>query len=309
MNRSHLHAYPNCKKKEEEVDAKQAFERLSQKLTQLGEQVAQYMSEAPLERNLRNRNAETLAKRIDRIVGGRPVKPGRYPECCLIGESFSNRTQRWFCTGVLIHPRIVVTAAHCHTPPELRANIVALRAENQDLLANAELRSARRTRINPKYPQTGLNDIAVLILRRASTIQPVPIASSAEINTANAVMLVGFGNDDINSTRGFGIKRVVNVPIISIRRNPGQNLDTDEQMFGYESDLEFVAGGNGFDSCNGDSGGPAYIRVGGVRKLAGLTSRGTKTATNPCGDGGIYTRIDVHMDFIRNVACAFGIQL
>ena len=65
---------------------------------------------------------------------------------------------------------------------------------------------------------------------------------------------------------------------------------------------EIVAGGNGVDSCNGDSGGPAYVEVDGEVQLAGATSRATKNFTQPCGDGGIYTRVDRYVDWIRQVA-------
>ncbi|NUY79281.1 trypsin-like serine protease [Flavobacterium sp. MAH-1] len=141
-------------------------------------------------------------------------------------------------------------------------------------------------------------DICVIVLGADARTTPVPIAIDTEVNAAQKTTLVGFGNEDVYSTVGFGTKREVNVDITSIRRFPSQNLDADEVRYGYESDLEFVAGGKGFDSCNGDSGGPAYIIVDGVRKLAGLTSRATDGASNPCGEGGIYTRVDAFTEFI-----------
>ena len=108
------------------------------------------------------------------------------------------------------------------------------------------------------------------------------------------------------STRGFGIKRKVTVPITHPATSGNPNAD--EQLLGFEGDLEFVAGGGGFDSCNGDSGGPAYITVAGDRVVAGLTSRATETSRNPCGEGGIYTRTDVHRAFIRRIAAREGIN-
>jgi len=51
-----------------------------------------------------------------RITGGLPVDAGAFPECCLIGNSSGGGfLNQWFCTGTLIHPRIVVTARHCIT--------------------------------------------------------------------------------------------------------------------------------------------------------------------------------------------------
>ena len=89
--------------------------------------------------------------------------------------------------------------------------------------------------------------------------------------------------------------------ITHLRRTPEDDLDAAEQALGFESDLEFVAGGSGYDSCNGDSGGPAYISVGSGRKVAGLTSRSTLGATTRCGEGGIYTRVDTQLAFINRV--------
>ena len=139
--------------------------------------------------------------------------------------------------------------------------------------------------------------------RKSAATPPVRLATAAELGQALQTTLVGFGNDDVLSTRGFGIKREVTVPITHPPRGGG-NPDEGEEELGFESDFEIVAGGAGFDSCNGDSGGPAYIDVAGQRVVAGLTSRATSTARNPCGEGGIYTRVDVHVDFIRAVANA-----
>ncbi|MFN7924473.1 MAG: trypsin-like serine protease [Bryobacteraceae bacterium] len=288
-----------------EFNAKAAYQRLSQKYDQLAALMTRYMSEAGLERPERATRAMTMARELERIVGG--VRTSEFPECCLIGRKNPNGTLGWFCTGVLVHPKIVLTAGHCFIS-NMKANIVALKADDENRLQQAELISIRRMTQHPRYRQTHqISDMSVIILRTASTVAPVAIASTPEMSAATETTLVGFGNDDVNSTRGFGLKRQVTVPITQIRRSPADNLDSAEQTLGFESDLEFVAGGNGFDSCNGDSGGPAYVTIGGVRKVAGLTSRATDTAGHPCGDGGIYTRVDKHVDFIRQMAQDAGI--
>lgn len=289
----------------ETFDAKAAIARLSEKYDQLAGLMSKYMSEAGMERPQRAARAMTMAHELVRIVGG--VRTSGFPDCSLIGRRNTNGTLSWFCTGVLVHPRIVLTAGHCFIP-DRRANIVALGATDEDQLQQAELISIRRMVQHPRYRQTHqLSDMSVIILRKASAVAPTPIATTAEAGAATETTLVGFGNDDVNSTRGFGIKREVTVPVTQMRRAATDNLDAAEQTLGFESDLEFVAGGNGFDSCNGDSGGPAYIKVGAALKVAGLTSRATDTAGHPCGDGGIYTRIDKHVDFIRQMAQDAGI--
>jgi endonuclease G, mitochondrial len=172
---------------------------------------------------------------------------------------------------------------------------------NQGSLRDAEVRRVRRVVVNPDYPKRVGNDITVLILRNSADVAPTPIATTADIAAAQKTMLVGFGNNNVLSSKGFGIQRKVEVDITHVRRTAGDDLDEDEATLGFESDFEFVAGGGGHDSCNGDSGGPAYILVGGVRKVAGLTSRATEGVTNPCGEGGIYTRVDTQRDFINRV--------
>ena len=65
-----------------------------------------------------------------------------------------------------------------------------------------------------------------------------------------------------------------------------------------------VAGHRGLrmDSCKGDSGGPLYIEDReGEYYLLGATSRGARDALTTCGDGGIYVRVDLCLDWIREV--------
>jgi secreted trypsin-like serine protease len=297
---------PHCSRRRR-FDAQAAIRRLAKQHQQLADCLMRDMDEAALKRPKRVASAANISQNIAEIVGGRPVLPGTFPECCLIG-SVVNDSRRWFCTGALIHPRVVVTAAHCHSASH-PADIVALNADDESALENAEIILARRTSVDPRHLSSPFHDVAVLVLRRAAEVTPAKIATTAEINAATETTLVGFGNDDVHSTRGFGKKREVTVPVRAIRRDPAEDLDGEEIEFGFESDFEFVAGGDGFDSCNGDSGGPAYIEVDGDHRLAGLTARGFEASATVCGEGGIYSRIDANLDFIRSAAAESGIDL
>jgi endonuclease G len=290
----------------EEPDLRAAVAHLSRKYTDLADVVTAYVAEAGLERGTRTLHATSFAERLTRIVGGVETPPGKYPDCALIGQRSPNGTASWFCTGVLVHPRVVLTAAHCQDPAD-PVNVVALAAVDVRDLGSAEVIGVRRVRVSPDYPQTTGHDISVLVLRRDATVPPVPLVDPGDIAGLGTTTLVGFGNDDLLSTRGFGRQREVTVDVTHLRRGPEDDLDDAEQSLGFESDLEFTAGGEGFDSCNGDSGGPAYVDVGGVRKVLGLTSRATADATTPCGEGGIYTRVDTQRAFIRSVLADAGI--
>lgn len=305
--RNHAQSHGGCgcgTAAQDDFDPKVAFDRLAKKQEELAQLLAAYMGTSPVPTAARAfaldaNPPQNMAEAVQRIVGGFPVAVGEFPECALIGRRNQNGTFRFFCTGVLVHPRIVLTAGHCFDPAA-PANVVALKAEDQTRLDNAEIVSVQRMIQHPEYPTTRLHDISVIVLRAASTAAPVRLATEQELGQAINTRLVGFGNDDVLSTRGFGVKREVTVPITA-SLSVGNIADL-EREFGFEADLEFVAGGGGFDSCNGDSGGPAYIDVAGERVVAGVTSRATDNARNPCGGGGIYTRVDVHLDFIKRVA-------
>jgi endonuclease G len=299
---------------------KAAFDRMRRQVNELADIVQeltrlhpggdQPLAEPGLRARAVARRVEPAAlhTRVARIVGG--VKTSDFPHCALLGESLSNQgfsTFQWFCSGVLISPRVILTAAHCMPSPP---NVVALNAQDINHLQGAEIIRVKKSHVHPDYRGSASvpnNDIALLILEKDATVIPVGAATTKQLAAATRTTLAGFGNDDIHSSRGFGVKRKVTVDIKALRRKATDDLDEAEVEFGFESDNEFVAGNPVMDSCNGDSGGPAYIESGGQILVAGLTSRGIREEPGddtPCGDGGIYTRVDQHWNWIKKVAGA-----
>jgi secreted trypsin-like serine protease len=219
-----------------------------------------------------------------RIVGGQPTR--HFPDCVAVGAARS-----WCCTGTLVAPNLVVTAAHCHLEDDC-AQRVMLGFDTSPAAGGRVLRVSA-VHVHPDYVEDGPNDLAALVLERDARIAPPrALATQEQVEAAPVVRLVGFGFTDIWGSRGYGIKREVDVPRAS-----------DDPAFGADPALEFVAGSPALerDSCNGDSGGPAYVEHDGGWLLAGSTSRATANAVRQCGDGGIYERMHAYDDWLRSI--------
>jgi hypothetical protein len=229
------------------------------------------------------RNATALIGDAVRIVGG--VVTSDFPDAVAVGHR-----RGWCCTGTLVAPNVVVTAAHCL--PDCAQQIFI--GEDVERPRDGRVIAVRAAVAHPGYrPPDPTDDIAVLILAEpVDDVAPRAIADPGAVDAAETVRLVGYGNTDVQSRGGYGRRRMVDVPVAGADPRLGADLTR-----------EFVAGVPFLDrdSCNGDSGGPAYVAVDGDWQLAGATSRATASAVRPCGDGGIYTRVPFYADWIRSV--------
>jgi len=199
------------------------------------------------------------------IYGGAPSAPGAWPSVVAI------QVGTFLCTGTLVSSNVVLTAAHClDDKPALNTIVVRL---GDDTRGGAIKVIAYGS--DPDFCADCDNDIhdyGYLVLA-ASQPQAAPYPRVItrqedwdELMYIDApITLVGYGLDEAGGT---GTKREVEVPITHFSK----------------TGLEFRAGGMGLDSCKGDSGGPAFARLGtGEYVLAGVTSRGYD-----CGKGGYY---------------------
>ena len=227
-------------------------------------------------------NARKLFRARDRIVGG--VATGDFPDCVAVGD-----IEGWCCTGTLIAPNVVVTAAHCERGG--CSDRILVGTEVTD--ASATVISVGAAHTHPGYGGADpFHDLCVLVLESPAAVAPRALASAEMLEQASAVRIVGFGNVDEYGSAGYGRCRMVDVPVAS-----------SDPRFGADPATEFVAGAPFLDrdSCNGDSGGPAYVQADGQWWLAGATSRATASAYRRCGDGGIYTRVSALREWISGL--------
>lgn len=251
----------------------------------------------------RGEQAPPTARATMRIIGGDAVPPGGFPNCVCVG------LPHWGCTGVVVAPQIVLTAAHCG------ATIDRIMAGGNSVVSPdpmARTVAVRRAVVHPGYREHPYseNDITVLILDTPANVIPAGLATRQQIADATMFDVVGFGYNDPVEPKGFGTKRHVRIELEAIMARAGEDLGDLPATLGFHPEYEFVAGRKSLrrDSCSGDSGGPIYIPVDGNFRLAGLTSRATRTASARCGDGGIYVEPLYFLDFINQVARDSGVQ-
>lgn len=225
------------------------------------------------------------------IVGGTDAPAGKWDDTA--GVVFNS--QYVGCTGTLVGPSTVVTAAHCVGGI---SHVILGSTDWTDQALGDTIAVTSETR-HPNYNGFG-NDIAVLTLVRPSTVAPRPISQDCTDGLAvdgATTVAVGFGS---TQSDGGGFNSLLME--VQVFVTDAECTDTAGCDFNAPRASEIVAGGNGFDSCNGDSGGPLYLQTQFGYVLIGVTSRPHYEGNVNCGDGGVYTRPDAYLDWIRTTS-------
>ncbi len=243
----------------------------------------------------------------ERIIGGSEAVPGAYPWMAAIIRAGGDTYMDQFCGGALVGSRWVLTAAHCvydlskgayREPDEIEV-VMGVHDLRQD---QGERFALARIVPHPDYlPHTQDNDLALLELDGDASQSTLAVYSGLSFDSRTAdltgepLTLIGWGTTAYPEVAFPDRLQEVTVPIVS--NAVCRSAYAEENLTVTDNMLCAGCTAGGKDSCYGDSGGPAMIRVYGRWVQAGVVSWGYGCALPDYY--GVYTRLANFLGFLK----------
>lgn len=192
------------------------------------------------------------------------------------------------CTATLVAPDIIVSAGHCLasiSAPGVRLEFVIGADAEHPTRTVALTEVTMAPELDHREPDDDGPDLAVARLaERITEVAPAVLyLGDAGTLIGQTMRLIGYGADNVDPTTktptGSGPRRAASVTVAELFT----------QLIGYNV-VNTAA-------CAGDSGGPAYVKLGDTYQQVGVNSFGD----DQCLTVGRYQRLDVYRDWLASV--------
>jgi secreted trypsin-like serine protease len=219
-----------------------------------------------------------------RIYGGVEVSANKWSDVIGLAKvDEEGKLVSSFCSGTLLSSSRVLTAAHCFnkSPYYYKKKVVVTR--DSLTVESPRHRKIKSISKHPSYKgRDSRYDFAIVELEKEFEItkeEITPASSRNSFEIDEPVEIVGFGKRE-NGESGVKFE--------------AQTRVREDQI------VEFIAGGEGKDTCSGDSGGPVFAKnEEGETEFVGVTSRTPDDAKVFCGDKTYYGKVSTAMKWAK----------
>jgi hypothetical protein len=186
------------------------------------------------------------------IVNGAECSTDNSPVVLLNMKDASGQ-QAGSCTGTVIAPRAILTAAHCLQPPAASVQVF-LGTGPQQVASSFAPHPSWRESAPPQF------DVGVVLMPADIGRAPKPLLLSRDARAGETAVISGWGKDSgagVTSTLRAGAATIVSVSALTLQTTSTTTASS---------------------VCQGDSGGPIFVQEGDTWAIAGVISANSTLA-------------------------------